>query len=72
MARRYCWRVGAAFEIGDGEKCIECGSADHRPVAAGTCGDFVTCGDHGHPCWLSPGHGGHCQSNGCPAQEVGR
>jgi hypothetical protein len=62
MPRKYCGRVGGAFDIADGERCPECGYTEHRVVT--TCGRFVSCGgcdegDHdGHPCLLPPGHDG--------------
>jgi hypothetical protein len=62
MTRRYCGRVGAAFDMPDGE-CPECGYSEHREVA--TCSAFVSCagcGDDarhgGHPCALPPDHDG--------------
>ena len=62
MSRRYCGRVGAAFDMSDGP-CPECGNREHREVT--TCAAFVECrgcGDDahhgGHPCALPPGHGG--------------
>lgn len=56
MTRRYCGRVGAAFDVPDGERCPECTSTTHLPID--TCGHFVACtldcqgdNDHdGHPC----------------------
>lgn len=66
MTRRYCGRVGAAFDFPDGERCPECGYDQHQAVS--TCFRFVDCDgceeknrDHGHPCLREPGHAGRCE-----------
>lgn len=58
MKRRYCWRVGFAWEQESGSTCDECGGPwdKHREIEQGTCGAFVTCGDYGHPCQLQAEH----------------
>lgn len=63
MTRRYCWRVGGAFNLDDAARCPECGSRGdaHRPIDEGICGAYAPCeesADHGHPCQLPPGHDG--------------
>ena len=67
MSRRYCGRVGAAFEIQDGERCPECGYDEHREVPSGECGSFAACpdGDHGHGCTMPPGHEGKHKGPRC-------
>jgi hypothetical protein len=60
--RRYCWRVGGAFELDDGEACLECSSTQHPVLDDQTrCGCFVQSvedGDGGWPCDLPAHHDG--------------
>ncbi len=60
--RRYCWRVGVAWEQEDGTRCGECGlhweNGWHRDVGD-ICGWFVkTSDDGGRHCTLAPSHAG--------------
>lgn len=73
MIRRYCWRVGCAWEQADGSKCEECGApwGGHRDASAGVCGAYAPCHDcadvsdlHGHPCQRQPGHTGEHTARG--------
>lgn len=66
MTRRYCWRVGGAWEQEDGSDCDECGVpfGSHPETAPATCGNFVASkgGDGGFPCRLHAAHTGGCLS----------
>ena len=64
--RRYCWMVGAAYDIPDDGKCPECcqPAEKHRPVSdPAICGSFVSVSDtKGTECRLPPDHPGGCKA----------
>lgn len=62
MPRRYCWRVGLAWEQDDGTKCEECGAPwgrGHLDVYD-RCGVYVQRQDgrYGQHCGMQAGHEG--------------
>lgn len=61
MTRRYCWRIGQAWEQEDGSTCEECGAPwdSHRNVFE-FCGAYVQAksGHYGQHCRLNAGHEG--------------
>ena len=57
MPRKYCWRVGAVFDIEDGTRCPECACDDHKEYIDNNCGNYVYPGVH---CMLPIGHPGKC------------
>lgn len=67
--RRYCWRVGAALDLAEGERCPECGVFGHLPLEdQSACGNYVEGtarfeGKHSTMrCFLPVGHAGACAS----------
>lgn len=64
MRRVYCWRVGIVLELGEDERCPECGSKDHELYLADNCGNFVpNLSGRGNPCQLPIDHVGYCSIN---------
>lgn len=69
--RRYCWRVGVALDLDDGDPCPECGRHGHRPNPdQSVCGNYVESDRWGAAnyglrdkrCFHPIGHDGPCHS----------